>query len=112
MDQALHVAVFVVFLRAGGRGERREIMLAFEETRCFGHRGFIERPGIVERAAVVEGRENWAAIDAVTIRLTLRHPARMEVLAHFFGGHNAHGRRQKRVHARAEFRRRREWSAF
>ena len=78
-------------------------MFAFEKTRRRGHGRFIERPGIVQRAAIIEGRQNGTAIDAVTVCLSLGNPARMKILAHFFGGHDADGRRQQRVHGALEF---------
>ena len=57
----------------------------------------------MQRAAVIEGRENGTAIDAVTVGLSLGHPARMKILAHFFGGHDADGRWQQRVHGALDF---------
>ena len=78
-------------------------MLAFEKASGGGHRGFIERPRIVQGAAVVERRQNRAAIDSVTIGLSLRHPARMKILPDFFGGDDAHRRWQQRVHRALNF---------
>ena len=71
MDDALHVAIFVVFFGASGCGERTEIVLTFEGVGGGGHGGLVERPGIVEGPAMIEGREDFAAIDAVTIRFSL-----------------------------------------
>ena len=53
-------------------------MLALEQARGFGHSSLIERPGIVQRATVIERRQYPAPIDAIAIRLTLREPARMK----------------------------------
>ena len=52
--------------------KEREIVLAFEGASGGGHGGFVERPGIVEGAAVVERRQDFTAIDAVTVGFSLR----------------------------------------
>src|SRR5271155_5223466 len=53
------------FFVAVGAGERGEIVFAFEERRGLGHGVFVEWKWIVEDVALVEGRDDAAAVDAV-----------------------------------------------
>ena len=81
-------------------------MLAFELPRGLGHCSLVKRPRIVQRAAVFKRRQHAAAINSITVRLSLRLPARVKFRAHFFGGGHADRRRQQRVQRALKFRRR------
>ena len=87
-------------------------MLAFEKARGGGHGGFVERPGIVERTAVIEWRENAASIDAVAIGLSLGQPTRVKIMADFFAGDDTNRGWKKGVEGALKFFRREKRSCF
>ena len=87
-------------------------MFAFEKAGGCGHGGFVERPGIVERAAVIEGWENAATIDAVAVRFALGQPARMKIVTDFFADDDADRGRKKGVEGTLEFFGREKRSCF
>ncbi len=83
-----------------------EIVLAFELARGGGHCGLVERPGIVQRAAVFEWRQDAPAKNPISVRLALRLPARVKIGAGFLGVDDADRRRQQRIERALNFRRR------
>ena len=78
-------------------------MLAFKKARGFVHCGFVKGPRIVQRATTIEWRQNRAAINAVAVSFSLRLPARMKILADFFGGHDADRCRKQRIQRALNF---------
>src|ERR1700722_6118980 len=103
VDDADHIAFLIVFFGAGRGGESGEIVLAGKFSGGGVHGGFIEGPGVEKNVAVIEGKKDRAAGDAVFVRFGLSQPARVEGLADFFGGDDADRVRKESVLGVQEF---------
>src|SRR6202040_1713153 len=103
IDHADYFAFAIVIFRAGRSGERCEIALAFKFARGSGHRSFVERPRIVQRALVFKWRQHLATPDAIAVRLSLGLPASVEIGADFFCRDDANRWRKQCIQCALKF---------